>query len=220
MKRLITFGFFSIFLAVSLLGCADGTQNTSNSAGVNRTSTGNGATTNAGNTTNSNTVIVTNSNSSMNMNAMNSSAGANPTDPQGFMTKAAQGGMAEVELSRLAATKAQNAEVKQFAQKMIQDHTNANTEVKALATKKNITLPTELDAEHKAIKDKLQGLSGAEFDKAYMQAMVTDHEKTVDLFESQSGSGTDADAKALATKTLPTLKMHEEMAKNIQGKLK
>ena len=103
---------------------------------------------------------------------------------------------------------------------MIQDHTNANAELKALATKKTVTLPTDLDAEHKALKDKLQGLSGAEFDKAYTAAMVSDHEKTVDLFEAQAGSGSDADAKAFAAKTLPKLKMHLEMIENINGKLK
>lgn len=219
MKRLITFSFFSIFLAISLLGCADGTQNTSNSVGINRTSTGNGSMTNTGNMTNSNTIIVTNSNS-MNSNSMNSSSSANPTDPQGFMTKAAQGGMAEVELSRLAVSKGQNADVKKFAQQMIEDHTNANAELKALATKKTVTLPTEVDAEHKAIKDKLQGLSGADFDKDYIAAMVTDHEKTVALFEAQAESGSDADAKAFAAKTLPKLKMHLEMIKNINGKMK
>jgi putative membrane protein len=141
------------------------------------------------------------------------------TMPDAFMTEAAKGGMAEVELSRLATTKSKNAEVKKFAQQMIQDHTNANTELKQLAGKKNVTLPTELDAEHKAEKDKLSGLSGAEFDKEYVNAMVADHEKSVSLFKTQANNGTDADAKAFAAKTLPKLQGHLDMIKAMQGKM-
>ena len=128
--------------------------------------------------------------------------------------------MAEVELSTLAKSKAKDAEVKKFAQQMIEDHSNANTELKQLAGKKNITLPTELDAMHKGIKDKLSSLSGAEFDKEYVNAMVADHEKSVNLFKTQADAGTDADAKAFAAKTLPKLQMHLDMIKGIQGKMK
>jgi putative membrane protein len=136
------------------------------------------------------------------------------------MTEAAKGGMAEVQLSTLATTKAQNADVKKFAQQMIQDHTNANAELKQLAGKKNVTLPTDLDAEHKALKDKLSGLSGAEFDKEYVNAMVADHEKSVNLFKTQADGGTDAEAKAFAAKTLPKLQGHLDMVKGMQGKMK
>jgi len=142
------------------------------------------------------------------------------TAPDGFMTEAAKGGMAEVELSRVATTKSQNAEVKKFANQMIQDHTNANTELKQLAGKKTVTLPTDLDAEHKALKDKLSGLSGAEFDREYVNAMVADHEKSVNLFKTQADGGTDADAKAFAAKTLPKLQAHLDMIKGMQGKMK
>jgi putative membrane protein len=213
MKRLIKFGVFTVFLAISLMGCADGTQNTSNTVVNTTTNLGNSANSMTGNMANSNTIIVTNANSS------NMMGGTNPTDPKGFMTQAAAGGLAEVELGRMASTKAQNPEVKKFAQMMVQDHTNANTELKSLAGKKNVTLPTELDAEHKAIRDRLNGLSGAEFDKAYMEAMVEDHEKTVDLFETQSEDGTDPDAKAFAAKTLPKLREHLKMAESIEDKL-
>lgn len=185
-----------------------------------------GATNTAVNNANSNS-RVTNSNAMMNSNAnmMNSNMNmsntkSDATSPNGFMTEAARGGMAEVELSRTAQTKAQNAEVKAFSQKMVQDHSNANTELKQLAAKKSVTLPTEMDAAHKTMAESMAKLSGAEFDKAYVAAMVADHEKTVALFQSQADGGTDADAKAWATKTLPTLKMHLEMVKAIQGKMK
>ena len=164
--------------------------------------------------TNSNTAVVVNSNTTNANTSMSST-----TSPEGFMTEAAKGGMAEVELSRVATTKAQNAEVKKFAQTMIQDHTNANTELKVLAGKKTFTLPTELDAAHKATKDELSALSGAAFDKEYVDAMVADHEKSVALFKAQADGGTDADAKAFAAKTLPKLQMHLDMIKKIQSNM-
>jgi putative membrane protein len=174
---------------------------------------------------NSNQAVVINSNanvtgSNMNSNMSMSNSMSGMTAPNSFMTEAAKGGIAEVELSRVATTKAQNAEVKKFAQQMIQDHTNANAELKQLAGKKNITLPTELDAEHKALKDRLSSLSGAEFDKAYINAMVSDHEKTVNLFKTQADGGTDAETRAFAAKTLPKLQGHLDMVKGIQGKMK
>lgn len=149
-----------------------------------------------------------------------SASGAMPTDVNGFMTRAAEGGMAEIETGKLAVSKAQNPEVKQFAQQMIADHTRANNELKTLAGKKNITLPTDLDSMHQAMAQKLSGLSGAEFDKEYMRGQVEDHERTVALFQAQADNGADAEAKALAAKTLPNLKMHLEMARKISGNLK
>ncbi|MBA3786722.1 MAG: DUF4142 domain-containing protein [Acidobacteria bacterium] len=211
---------FSLMILVGLavLGLAGCPGNATNTTGNGSNSRSNTTVSNA-NTINSNVAVVVNSNTA-NANGNAVDTAVSMTTPNGFMTEAAKGGMAEVELSRLATTKAQNAEVKKFAQKMIEDHTNANTEMKQLAGKKNVTLPTELDAEHKAIKDNLSGLSGAEFDKAYVNAMVSDHEKTVLLFKKQSDGGTDADAKAFASKTLPKLQMHLDMIKGIESKMK
>lgn len=129
-----------------------------------------------------------------------------------FVMEAARGGMAEVELGQLASDKAQSDAVKQFAQRMVTDHGKANDELKALAQSKNITLPTELDAKHKSTKDRLSKLSGAQFDRAYMQEMVSDHQKDVSEFRKQSQSAKDAELKAWATKTLPTLQEHLQMA--------
>jgi len=128
--------------------------------------------------------------------------------------------MAEVELGRMASTKAQNAEVKKFAQMMVTDHSKANDELKSLASKKNITLPTSPTGEHQSVVQELQGKSGAEFDKAYIDDMLEDHEKDVAEFEKQSQSNPDADVKAFAAKTLPTLRKHLEAVRAIQGKMK
>lgn len=203
---------------LGLTGCPGSATNTTTNTTTNsRTNT-------TSSNANSNQAVVINSNTNMSGSNMNSNVNSNSmsgmTAPEGFMTEAAKGGMAEVELSRVATTKSQNAEVKKFANQMIQDHTNANAELKQLAGKKNVTLPTELDAEHKALKDKLSGLSGAEFDKEYVNAMVADHEKSVNLFKAQADGGTDADAKAFAAKTLPKLQGHLDMAKGMQGKMK
>jgi putative membrane protein len=122
--------------------------------------------------------------------------------------KAAKGGMAEVELGKLAAEKASSDDVKKFGQRMADDHGKAGDELKSLAQSKNVTLPTTLDPKDQALKDKLSKLSGAQFDRAYMQAMVSDHKKDVNEFKVESQSGKDPDVKAWASKTLPTLEDH------------
>jgi putative membrane protein len=129
-----------------------------------------------------------------------------------FILEAAMGGMAEVDLGQLASTKAQSDQVKQFAQRMVTDHGKSNAELKALAQSKNVAVPADSGAQHKAMKDRLTKLSGAEFDRAYMQEMVSDHRKTVDTFRKESQSGKDAEVRAWAAKTLPTLEEHLQMA--------
>ena len=168
---------------------------------------------------NANSAVIASNNSNASANAPNA-AKTNMTGDDAFMMKAAQGGMAEVELGRLAAEKAQSAEVKKFANTMVEDHSNANTELKSLATKKGVTLPADVGSEHKATMEKLKALSGAEFDKAYVAAMVEDHKKDVAEFEKQATEAKDADVKAVVTKTLPTLKKHLEMIQAIQSKMK
>jgi putative membrane protein len=136
------------------------------------------------------------------------------------MAEAASGGMTEVELGKIASSKAQNAEVKKFAEMMVTDHTKAGDDLKALAVKKNITLPTTPNATHQATIKKFQSMSGAEFDKAYVDDMLEDHEKDVAEFEKQSQSNPDADVKAFAAKTLPTLKKHLDAIKALHAKMK
>lgn len=142
-----------------------------------------------------------------------------PEDKE-FVSKAGMGGLFEVQAGNLALQKAQSADVKTFAQRMVTDHGNANTELAQLATTKGLALPTELGGEHKGAYDHLNGLSGAEFDKMYMLHMVEDHDKDVAEFEKASTTAGDVDVKAWAGKTLPTLKEHQTMAKDISSKLK
>jgi putative membrane protein len=131
-------------------------------------------------------------------------------DENDFAVKAANGGMFEMEMAKLAQEKSQNAQVKEFADMMIKDHSAANEELKALASRKNITLPTTLGKDKQEDVDEMAKLSGAEFDKKYVDAMVEDHEEDVKLFQEASISSEDPDLKTFAGKTLPTLQKHLE----------
>ena len=131
---------------------------------------------------------------------------------ENFVIKAANGSMAEVELGKLAVDKAGSDEVKKFARRMVDDHGKANDELKTLAQNKHITLPAAIDANEQAVHDRLAKLSGAAFDRAYIQAMLTDHKKDVNEFRMEARSGKDADVKGWAAKTLPTLEEHLKLA--------
>lgn len=144
--------------------------------------------------------------------SLSCSSGKNSGD---FLTKAAQGGMTEVQLGRMVVERAQNAAVKQFGQHMIDDHTKSNSELTRLAGQKNVTLPQEVNSDQKSEMDKLSKLSGADFDKEYIQYMVKDHEEDVAEFQKQANDGTDAEVKAFAAKTLPTLQSHLQMARDV-----
>src|SRR5204862_2830964 len=134
------------------------------------------------------------------------------SDAQMFVREAAIGGMAEVELGQLASGKASSADVKQFAERMVADHGKANTELKSLAEKKGLMVPTDVDTKHKQTLDKLSKLSGPAFDRAYMDEMRKDHKKDVNEFKQQSMKGSDPEIKAWAATTLPTLQEHMQMA--------
>ena len=136
-----------------------------------------------------------------------------------FMSMAATSGMNEITLSNQALSKSSNEDVKKFAQMMIDDHTKAGDELKSLAMTKNIMLPTDADAKHKAALTKMSSLTGDSFDMAYVKMMVKDHEKAVALFQKESTGGKDEDAKAFAAKTLPTLQGHLEMARSMMSKM-
>jgi putative membrane protein len=137
----------------------------------------------------------------------------------GFMTKAAQGGIAEVEMGRLALQHGSNEKVKQFGQRMVDDHTNANDQLKQLASQKGVTLPSEVNAKQKSTINKLSQLSGPEFDRVYMADMVKDHQEDVAEFQHEANSGNDPDVKAFAGKVLPTLQDHLRMAEDARGQL-
>lgn len=129
-----------------------------------------------------------------------------------FVMKAAQGGLAEVKLGKLAQERASSAEVKNFGAQMVEDHGKANEKLKGIAQSKNITLPDSLDPKDQALHDKLSSLNGVEFDRAYMNAMRKDHRKDVSEFRKESNSAQDPDIKSFAASTLPTLETHLRMA--------
>ncbi|MDQ0965706.1 putative membrane protein [Flavobacterium sp. W4I14] len=137
-----------------------------------------------------------------------------------FTTQAAVGGMAEVELGKLALEKSSNPQVKEFATMMVKDHGMANTELTAIAKQKNITLPSTVDDEHKKKMDDLSKKSGADFDKAYVDAMVSGHKSTLKLMEDESRDGKDADLKAFAKKTAPIVQSHLVMINKINDSMK
>lgn len=141
-------------------------------------------------------------------------------DDASFATKAALGGMAEVEFSKVAVSKATNVELKAFADMMVSDHGKVNEDLKTLAGVKNITLPGTLDSDHQKMLADLSTKSGSEFDKKYASIMFDDHKKTYDLLEKQAKDGEDSDLKAFAAKTAPVVKGHLDMIKTIKDKLK
>jgi putative membrane protein len=136
------------------------------------------------------------------------------TDQQ-FVSLAATGGLAEVELGRLATQRASRASVQRFGERMVMDHGAMNAELAQLAARKGLRVPTTLDDGHRQDVDRLARLSGDDFDRAYMQHMVADHTKDVAHFERQAQTGTDPDLKALAASALPVLRQHLEMARNV-----
>jgi putative membrane protein len=183
-----------VAIGVLIFGCS-GSDNTNN---INGTGTGDRST---------------------NVNS-NPAATANLTDAdRKFMAAAAQGGMAEVEQGRLAVGRASDPDVKQFGQRMIDDHSKAGEELKQLAVRKNITLPELINDEQKSMTDKLSKLTGTAFDKEYMKGMLDDHQQDVKEFQDQSSSASDGDLKARVTKTLPTLQDHLKMATNTNKKV-
>ena len=136
-----------------------------------------------------------------------------------FMNDAAEAGMAEVEIAKLAKDRAQNPRVKNFAEMMIKDHSDANNKLQTIARDKSVTLPSTLGKHQDHLED-LSKKKGAEFDKAYMKMMVNGHEDVVKEFEKCSQNGTDPDVKTFAAQTLPTVRMHLDSAKAINKALK
>lgn len=137
-----------------------------------------------------------------------------------FLVKAADGGIAEVNAAKLAQDKGTNAGVKRFAAMMVQDHTGANTEVKKLAAARNVTIPETPSEDNQKKAAKLAEKTGKNFDKDFMDMMVDDHKKTIDLFEDIQKKSTDTEVKNFVTNTLPALRTHLDSAQAIRKALK
>jgi putative membrane protein len=159
---------------------------------------------------------TTSSQSKMSNGSMSNQASTLSSSDKKFMEKAAQGGMAEVKLGQLATQKAQSDQVKQFGQRMVDDHSKADDKLKQLASTKAVTLPTTLDKSTQKEYDKLSKLSGADFDREYMKHMVSDHKKDISDFKSEANKAKDADLKQFASSTLPTLEEHLKLAQSAE----
>ncbi len=146
--------------------------------------------------------------------------GAGGAADEAFAKKAAEGGLAEVELGKLATQNAESDDVKKFGQRMVDDHGKANDQLKDTAQKLGIMLPSQLNAKDNAAKARLEKLKGAAFDRAYMAAMVKDHTTDVAEFQKEAKSGSNADIKQFASSTLPTLESHLSEAKSVDSKVK
>ncbi len=136
-----------------------------------------------------------------------------------FINKAATGNMTEVELGRIATVRAVRPSVRSFGERMVTDHSRANTELTALAQSKGLALPTTLEPSQQAMRDRLSGLSGADLDRAYMSEMIRDHTEDVALFERAAEVSSDPDIKAWANRSLPMLRDHLTLARQVNSEV-
>jgi putative membrane protein len=135
-----------------------------------------------------------------------------------FLDKAAQGGLAEVQLGQLAEQKAASPKVKQFGERMVTDHSKANQDLRQVAKQMNVTLPAQPSAEDLATARKLRSESGANFDEAYMKDMVSDHRQDIAGFKKEAQSGQDPAVKGFAQKYVPVLEQHLSLAEAAEPK--
>ena len=136
-----------------------------------------------------------------------------------FLAMVEQANINEIKLSKLAEVKASNPDVKAFASKMVAEHTNLSENMKPFATAWGITPPTDFDADHQAVFEKLNSLSGADFDKAYMDAMDADHHKALEAFTQEADTTTDPKFKAAVMKGKSEVAAHTSMADALKAKL-
>ena len=137
-----------------------------------------------------------------------------------FVVEAADGGLLEVQLGKLAQTKAFSAEVKQLGQMMAEDHSKANEELVQLASKKNISLPVVMSDENQKKYDDLAAKTGEDFDEAYTEFMVKDHKKDIDKFKKEFDKGEDNDIRTWASNKVTTLEHHLMMAEQAENSVK
>jgi putative membrane protein len=148
-------------------------------------------------------------------------AGLVPAADKEFIISAGSGGIAEVEMARIALDKTRTPQVKRHAQQMLNDHTQANDELRRIASAKGVTLPDVPNANHKAIVDKLRATPERDFDKVYIrEAGINAHQEMKTLFRNESSSGMDPDVKAFAAKTLPTVETHLKHSERIEDDLR
>jgi putative membrane protein len=136
-----------------------------------------------------------------------------------FVRDATESSLAEIELGQLAQQKASSADVKAFGQRMVADHTQANSQLAPIASQKGVNLPTQPSAMHRAAANKLSKLSGADFDRAFMDQMVMDHQKVVAEFQRVAKGAKDPDVKSFASANLPEMQEHLQMAQQLDARV-
>lgn len=198
MKKINLFLFSGLFAAVALQACHGTTQQ--------------------GNTDSTTAVHKINDSSQL-TTADTAKASSGNADIQ-FADKAAIDGMTEVGLGKMAINRTSNQKIREFAHKMVTDHGKANTELIEIAKKKNITLPDALDADHQKMTDSVSKLSGTDFARAYVNAMVEGHKKALALMQNEAANGKDADLKAFAAKTARVVQMHLDAINKIHSEIK
>jgi putative membrane protein len=176
--------------------------------------------TNSSETTDS-TTSMNSADTGMDMNAMNNSDTSQMVgdDAKDFTQEAAAGGLFEVEMGNIAQRNGSSKAVKDFGKMMVDDHTQLNQDLQALAGRKNVSLPSGITDDQKDDTTKLSKEKGSEFDKDYMSMMVKDHEKDIDAFKKAADKIKDQDYKDLITKALPVLQKHLDAAKAIKDKM-
>jgi putative membrane protein len=133
-----------------------------------------------------------------------------------FAMKAAQGGMTEVEMGNLAQQRGASEQMKEYGRKLVQDHTRMNNDLKDIAGKENITLPTDISADQRRTIDRLSKLSGTQFDREFAKESVKDHRADIDEFRKEATSGDDQSLKNFASSNIPTLQDHLNMAESLE----
>jgi len=211
MKTLV-FATLLVAFGVILAGC-NTTANVNTSSNFNRSNSNTYATGTTNNNNSGSTV------GNMTNSVANSVSSMTTESPESFLSDAIQASRTEVEAGKAAGTKSKNADIKKFAQMMVTDHSKANSDIEALAKKKTFNLPTGLGSNQSTF-DKLNTLNGDDFDREFIDTMVSDHQKVIDMFQKQSQNSADPDVKALAAKMLPVLQKHLDAAKDIQAKMK
>lgn len=186
-------GCLSVFLGVSVAGAQSSDQS---GAAATSQSTG----------------------SAMGAQSDNTSAKSSMGDKK-FVKEAMQGSMAEIKLGELAQQKASSDDVKQFGKRMVDDHTKLSEQMKPVASELGVTPPTDIPMKDKALEKKLSGLNGAEFDKAYMKAMLKDHKKDLSEFKKEASSAKSTAVKDAAQQGSQVISEHLQMAKQIAQKV-
>jgi putative membrane protein len=211
MKKLI--GSMALGIAVQFMvaGCNSNENSTATTTGTDTTVN---TTTMSTDTSMNNMQTDTSKMASQRMNSGGTTGSQNE-----FVSKAAMGGMMEVELGKLAQANAASNDVKEFGKMMETDHTKANDELKSVAASNNIMVPGSMDEKMTKEMNELSGKKGADFDKAYVNMMVDDHVKDIAEFKKAAASNSNADVKKFATNTLPTLQKHLDKIKSIKSKM-